>query len=642
MRQREVASYPNRDIPSPEPVYGRRHLEIQTDEYREILTDKPMEHEVGVATEFYLDRPPVPLFTPRMPAKDCCKSTQIYDGDHELFDFDREVEPMLNVLIEKTLDQARMEVLEEHELQIIKEQSEEYQEVRNAELIEAQRYEAAEARIAAEIQRRGVQQKARKEERIAAHSKHIARVVAKKHLEGLRERGLEHLQGVNLLENKLEAQLQERVMPWLFQKIDMFMAQDEQIAKNTHELVETGIREQQKHHAQRVYDHKKEVCDAETTAREEEVKRQHRKQERRRIRQLRVKEQIKQVLRDEIFKVIVDKGDVKNPSTFFELMDLHSNFSEKPVLTTYGGHFQQLYYVVCAIMEIWDEDILNEFYKRRSLNPTADDSKKALNPRELLVEQFFLPFLASYFRDNKMEAFTFMSTPEMQQAMQEMKVGNHSAGHYDLSKMNKEQYIKFRHFFIEQRMYNPVLQQNSNDKAMDLLLQSLCLIMCKKVPSDLGINKVDQLHLRIKLLPRPENAEERPTSAVVRLTPTVRPTSTRSNVASPEDTIDSRFVDEIDQEGRAVAMNGRQAQLPYQVPIINQLAARHVRDDFANAMSKHLPEFFKTDDGPKELKKILAHADRKSLEREEAFIADNCSEFEVPLFDIPTDVHSYE
>ena len=58
---------------------------------------------------------------------------------------------MLNVLIEKTLEQARMEVLEEHELAIIKMQSEEYQEVRNAELVEAQRYEAAEARVAAEI-----------------------------------------------------------------------------------------------------------------------------------------------------------------------------------------------------------------------------------------------------------------------------------------------------------------------------------------------------------------------------------------------------------------------------------------------------------------------------------------------------------
>ena len=117
---RIVPEYPNRDIPSPEPVFGRQHLAFQTDDYKEYLTDKPEEAEVGVATEFYLDRPPVPLFQPRMPAKENCKSTQIYDGDYELFDFDKEVEPMLNVLIEKTLDQAQMEVLEEHELAIIK------------------------------------------------------------------------------------------------------------------------------------------------------------------------------------------------------------------------------------------------------------------------------------------------------------------------------------------------------------------------------------------------------------------------------------------------------------------------------------------------------------------------------------------
>jgi hypothetical protein len=62
------------------------------------------EFEIGVATEFYLDRPPMPLFQPRMPPKDLCKATQIYDGDYELFDFNAEVKPMLNVLIEKTLD----------------------------------------------------------------------------------------------------------------------------------------------------------------------------------------------------------------------------------------------------------------------------------------------------------------------------------------------------------------------------------------------------------------------------------------------------------------------------------------------------------------------------------------------------------
>lgn len=148
--------YPNRDIPTPEPVPGRRHTDIQTSPYKEILTDKPMEREQGIATEFYLDRPPVPLFQPKMPAKENCKATQIYPQDHELFNFDEEVEPMLNVLCSKILEQSRMEVLEETELAIMKSQQKEYEEIVNAELIIAQRYEAAEQRCKEEGQRRNV------------------------------------------------------------------------------------------------------------------------------------------------------------------------------------------------------------------------------------------------------------------------------------------------------------------------------------------------------------------------------------------------------------------------------------------------------------------------------------------------------
>jgi len=69
-----------------------------------------------------LDRPPVPLFQPKMPSKENCKATQIYEGDYELFNFNEEVEPMLNVLCSKTLEQARMEVLEETELEIMRSQ----------------------------------------------------------------------------------------------------------------------------------------------------------------------------------------------------------------------------------------------------------------------------------------------------------------------------------------------------------------------------------------------------------------------------------------------------------------------------------------------------------------------------------------
>jgi|TARA_B110000285_G_scaffold225841_1_gene284661 radial spoke head protein 3 len=97
-----------------------------------------------------------------MPAKANCKSTQIYEGDHELFDFNTEAEPLLNVLCSKTLEQARMEVLEETELAIMKAQQKEYEEIVNAELVEAQRFEAAEQRCKEEVERRSVQNKARK------------------------------------------------------------------------------------------------------------------------------------------------------------------------------------------------------------------------------------------------------------------------------------------------------------------------------------------------------------------------------------------------------------------------------------------------------------------------------------------------
>jgi hypothetical protein len=38
---KKVNVYPDRNIPSPEPVHGRRHLEIQTEPYTLEITDKP-------------------------------------------------------------------------------------------------------------------------------------------------------------------------------------------------------------------------------------------------------------------------------------------------------------------------------------------------------------------------------------------------------------------------------------------------------------------------------------------------------------------------------------------------------------------------------------------------------------------------
>ena len=50
--------------------------------------------------------------------------TQI--GDYDLFDYDREVQPILNVLLTKSVEQAILEVEEETELQEIRKFKQEY------------------------------------------------------------------------------------------------------------------------------------------------------------------------------------------------------------------------------------------------------------------------------------------------------------------------------------------------------------------------------------------------------------------------------------------------------------------------------------------------------------------------------------
>lgn len=38
---------------------------------------------------------------------------------------------------------------------------------------------------------------------------------------------------------------------------------------------------------------------------------------------------------------------------------------------------------------------------------------------------------------------------------------------------------------------------------MELLLGALALIICKKVPAELALTKIDNLHNKVKLLPPP-------------------------------------------------------------------------------------------------------------------------------------------
>lgn len=83
---------------------------------------QPEEANVKIQTDVFQPKPPTPTYVPKKTGID--KITQI--GDFDLFDYDREVQPILNVLLTKTVEQALLEVEEETELEEIRKYRAEY------------------------------------------------------------------------------------------------------------------------------------------------------------------------------------------------------------------------------------------------------------------------------------------------------------------------------------------------------------------------------------------------------------------------------------------------------------------------------------------------------------------------------------
>jgi len=106
------------DMPLPEreriPVDLTAHL-VAKEERVEVGT-------VEAQTDEFLPEPPPEQYQPQKTGVDV--HTQIEEGD--LFNFDIEVEPILDVVVNKTLEQAIMEVEEEHEMEKMKEFKDEW------------------------------------------------------------------------------------------------------------------------------------------------------------------------------------------------------------------------------------------------------------------------------------------------------------------------------------------------------------------------------------------------------------------------------------------------------------------------------------------------------------------------------------
>ena len=139
---------------------------------------------MGVQTDAALNRPPAPLFVPAPSGVDAV--TQILPGDPDLFDFDFEVGPLVDVLVGRTLEQSLAEVAQERELAAIRARREEFEAVRGAELAEVQRLESEVKRRYAEKTRRVEQERERVAREASVREKIAAAAFARSYLAAMR------------------------------------------------------------------------------------------------------------------------------------------------------------------------------------------------------------------------------------------------------------------------------------------------------------------------------------------------------------------------------------------------------------------------------------------------------------------------
>ncbi|XP_026578242.1 radial spoke head protein 3 homolog B-like [Pseudonaja textilis] len=201
---------------TPEPLEGRRHVDVQTELYLEELSDRIIEVDVECQTDAFLDRPATPLFIPAKTGRDV--ATQIWEG--ELFDFDIEVRPMLEVLVGKTIEQALLEVMEEEELADLRAHQYAFLEMRAAELAEVQRLEEQERRHREEKERRKKQQMEILQKEKETAEKIAARAFAQHYLSDLIPSVFGSLRDSGYFYDPVERDIETGFVPWIMDKME--------------------------------------------------------------------------------------------------------------------------------------------------------------------------------------------------------------------------------------------------------------------------------------------------------------------------------------------------------------------------------------------------------------------------------------
>ena len=316
---------------------GLESVGSMTTEIKEILPT-PETFDMEVQTQDYIDLPQIPLFKPEKRGEDA--GTQIEKG--ELFDFDEEVEPIINVLTFKTLEEARMEVLEEEEIKEMKRQMQDFEKVRNRELEIVQKLECQTIRREEEKLRRNEERIIRTEMAKIYQKKLISCVFAKNYLKNIRLNALKDLEENGVLRKREKNEYHTKILPSIKEGCEKLLEEENSVLFVLDDLLENNYHDTIRNKHKSALENEQKRKDEEKQKKIEELKRQRDEKIRRRIeRQRRKHEKEMEELKIQIKDELISKGEFIDSCNEIYNMNFYAQKEFRGVPTILG-HAGQL------------------------------------------------------------------------------------------------------------------------------------------------------------------------------------------------------------------------------------------------------------------------------------------------------------
>ncbi|CAN0009863.1 unnamed protein product [Ectocarpus sp. 6 AP-2014] len=213
------------------------------------------EREADTQTDDFQERPQTPDFVPKKTGVDAWTQIEVSD---KLFDFEAEVQPMLAVLVGKTLEQARMEVEREHELLCIRDAATALVHQRAEEV--QQVLELKQAAVEAEKKKEELRRRQREEanRRRLAKEKVACLQLVRQVLPLSLDRAFEQLSAKSW-ETQSVQQIKKVFLPWLFGRVAADVGQRSSVLDTLDSLLESVDETAETARNQRIQDRDREA-----------------------------------------------------------------------------------------------------------------------------------------------------------------------------------------------------------------------------------------------------------------------------------------------------------------------------------------------------------------------------------------------